>query len=64
MKKKSILLVTLFFSGFFCFSQDVIRLQSCQDALISKQVDSLKNIYGKEGLYTAERSFYHHGKRI
>ena len=49
MKKKSILLVTLLFSAFFCFSQDVIRLQSCQDTLISKQVDSLKTIYGKEG---------------
>jgi len=49
MKKKSTLLLTLFFSGIFCFSQDVIRLQSCQDALISKQVDSLKSIYGKEG---------------
>ena len=49
MKKKSVLLLTLFFSGIFCFSQDVIRLQSCQDAMISKQVDSLKNTYGKVG---------------
>ena len=49
MKKKSILLLTLLFSAFFCFSQDVIRLQSCQDTFISKQVDSLKTIYGKEG---------------
>jgi hypothetical protein len=49
MKKKSILLVILLFSAFFCFSQDVIRLQSCQDTFISKQVDSLKTIYGKEG---------------
>jgi hypothetical protein len=49
MKKKSILLLTLCFSAIFCFSQDVIRLQSCQDAMISKQVDSLKNTYGKEG---------------
>ena len=49
MKKKSVLLLTLCFSAIFCFSQDVIRLQSCQDAIISKQVDSLKNTYGKEG---------------
>jgi len=49
MKKKSILLLTLFFSAIYCFSQDVIRLQSCQDAMINKQVDSLKNTYGKEG---------------
>ena len=49
MKKKSILLLTLCFSAIFCFSQDVIRLQSCQDAMINKQVDSLKNTYGKEG---------------
>jgi len=31
------------------FSQDVIRLQSCQDNLISKQADSLKTTYSKEG---------------
>ena len=49
MKKTSILLLTLCFSANFCFSQDVIRLQSCQDAMISKQVDSLKITYGKEG---------------
>jgi hypothetical protein len=30
-------------------AQDVIRLQSCQDELISKQVDSLKNIYTNDG---------------
>jgi hypothetical protein len=49
MKKTPILLIALFFSCFTCFSQDVIRLQSCQDDLISKQVDSLKNMYGKDG---------------
>jgi hypothetical protein len=31
------------------FSQDVIRLQSCSNDMISKQVDSLKNLYGKDG---------------
>jgi hypothetical protein len=31
------------------FAQDVIKLQSCSNNLISKQVDSLKNLYGNEG---------------
>ena len=30
-------------------AQDVIRLQSCKDQLITKQVDSLKNIYNHDG---------------
>jgi hypothetical protein len=30
-------------------SQDVIRLQSCKDDLISKQVDSLKSLYTNDG---------------
>ena len=36
----------------FCtasFSQDVIRLQSCKNDFISKQVDSLKLLYSKDG---------------
>lgn len=36
----------------FCsvsFSQDVIRLQSCKNDFISKQVDSLKGLYSKGG---------------
>ena len=49
MKKKSTLLVTFIFSCLISFSQDVIRLKSCQDDLISKQVDSLKGQYGKDG---------------
>ena len=49
MKKTSLLLTTLFFITINSFSQDVIRLQSCQDAIISRQVDSLKNMYGKDG---------------
>ncbi len=44
----------LLLAAFTCFTitsnaQDVIRQQSCHDDLISKQVDSLKNIYGKDG---------------
>jgi len=31
------------------FSQDVIRLQSCKNDLITKQVDSLKTFYSKDG---------------
>jgi hypothetical protein len=31
------------------FSQDVIRLQSCSDNLIQKEVDSLKDLYTKDG---------------
>ena len=31
------------------FSQDVIRLQSCSNDLIQKEVDSLKNLYTKDG---------------
>ncbi|MGZ8556999.1 MAG: hypothetical protein ACXWWC_01630 [Chitinophagaceae bacterium] len=49
MKKKSIFFVIFIFSCIISFSQDVIRLQSCQDDLISKQVDSLKGQYGKDG---------------
>ncbi len=31
------------------FSQDVIRLQSCQSGSITKQADSLKALYSKDG---------------
>ena len=49
---KNLYLVIALAASLFCtssFSQDVIRLQSCQDDLISKQVDSLKTLYSKEG---------------
>ena len=49
MKKITILLVITVFSNLISYAQDVIRLQSCQDDLISRQVDSLKNLYGKDG---------------
>ncbi|HKZ64724.1 MAG TPA: hypothetical protein VJ111_00135 [Chitinophagaceae bacterium] len=49
MKKTFLPLVILLFSCVFSYSQSVIRLQSCQDALINKQVDSLKGLYGKDG---------------
>jgi len=49
MKRPIILTLTL---SLFCaslYAQDVIRLQSCEDNLISHQVDSLKNFYSKDG---------------
>lgn len=49
MKKTSLLFFTFFFCCIISYSQDVIRLQSCQNDLISKQVDSLKGLYGKDG---------------
>jgi hypothetical protein len=47
--KKSFLLVALLLFSTFLFSQEVIKLQSCQDNLINKQVDSLKTQYSKDG---------------
>ena len=50
MKKPYPLLIALFlFASLHSKSQGVIRLQSCQDDLISKQVDSLKLLYSKDG---------------
>jgi hypothetical protein len=49
MKKSIILLAVILFAGASSFSQDVIRLQSCSNDFISKQVDSLKKLYGSDG---------------
>lgn len=49
MKIRYLILPILFFIYSSSFSQDVIRLQSCKNDLISKQVDSLKTNYAKEG---------------
>lgn len=49
MKKSNLI---LFIFVMFCstaFSQDVIRLQSCNNNFIQKQVDSLKNLYSHDG---------------
>ena len=48
MKKPSLFLAALALFNAVSFSQD-IRLQSCSNELISRQVDSLKNLYGKDG---------------
>jgi hypothetical protein len=50
MLKPCLAIAAFLLISFTSFSQDVIKLQSCQDDLISKQVDSLKTAYSKDGL--------------
>ncbi len=49
MKKPCLLVTAFVLLSLTSFSQDVIRLQSCSNDMISKQVDSLKNLYGNDG---------------
>ena len=49
MKSAYSAIILFLFLSFTSFSQDVIRLQSCRDDLIRKQVDSLKTFYSKDG---------------
>lgn len=49
MKIRIPLLIILISLSNLVFSQDVIRLQSCSNGMISKQVDSLKDLYGHDG---------------
>ncbi len=49
MKKPFLTLSLLIILGSAVKAQDVIRLQSCSNDMISKQVDSLKELYGKDG---------------
>jgi len=49
MKKTVLLFTAIAFYSTALFSQDVIRQQSCRNDDISKQVDSLKTLYGKDG---------------
>src|SRR4249920_1390384 len=52
MKKPILLLTALALFNAASFAQkekDIIRLQSCSNDMISKQVDSLKNLYGNDG---------------
>ncbi len=44
-----LLLSLVFFIGNTVSSQEVIRIQSCSNDMISKQVDSLKDLYSKDG---------------
>jgi hypothetical protein len=49
MKNTFLLSIILIISCLSSFSQEVIRQQSCEDNFISKQVDSLKTLYSKDG---------------
>ena len=49
MKKPYLILATFLLFAATTFSQDVIRVQSCSNDLIKKQVDSLKNMYVHDG---------------
>jgi hypothetical protein len=50
MKNRCHLLLFFVFSiSIPAFSQDVIRVQACNNVMISRQVDSLKNVYSKDG---------------
>src|SRR4026208_195843 len=49
MKKPYQFLVALLLLSPSVFSQDVIRLQTCKNDMIDKQVDSLKDFYTKDG---------------
>ena len=53
MKKPCLTLLTLLFLNTLAFSQkkekDIIRLQTCENSFIDRQVDSLKQLYTKDG---------------
>ena len=49
MKKSSLLPLLFALISTTTYSQEVIRQQSCSNDMISKQVDSLKTLYGKDG---------------
>lgn len=50
MKKPLLCLLICLYCATVSFSQsNVIRIKSCDDALIARQVDSLKNLYAADG---------------
>lgn len=49
MKQSRILLAALLLLSSSAFSQEVLRQQTCSNESISKQADSLKNLYSKDG---------------
>lgn len=49
MRSYQSLLIGLLFFSFSASAQSVIKLQSCKDDLISKQVDSIKSLFSKDG---------------
>jgi hypothetical protein len=46
---KSLILACCILVSSGAFSQDVIRQQSCNNEMISRQADSLKSVYNKDG---------------
>lgn len=49
MKKSFVIVLALMLCSALTYSQNVIRLQSCDDEFIKKQVDSLKSLYSNDG---------------
>jgi len=49
MKNPYLILSTILLFSSAAFSQDVIKIQSCSNDLITRQVDSLKNLYTHDG---------------
>ncbi|HWI91811.1 MAG TPA: hypothetical protein VNT20_11090 [Flavisolibacter sp.] len=49
MKRSGILLFALVIFATLSHAQEVIKVQSCNDTLIQRQVDSLKILYSKAG---------------
>lgn len=49
MKRSGILLLVILFFATLAHTQQVIRVQPCNDTLIQRQVDSLKILYSKAG---------------
>lgn len=49
MKRAFILILTSIVFTTFSFGQNVIKVKSCNDTLIQKQVDSLKTLFSKQG---------------
>ena len=49
MKRSVILLTCLLFFASFSYSQEVIRVQPCNNDMIQRQADSLKTEFAKQG---------------
>lgn len=47
--KKTFFLLCILFVTHGLFAQEVIHLESCNDTLIQRQADSLKQLYAKQG---------------
>lgn len=45
----SLLIIVFFIITISSYSQNVIRLESCENGMMDKQVDSLKNLYALDG---------------